>query len=140
MGLQAPEDEEQDKEARKIREAALGRLADAVPGIVGGTVAFDGKNLALRRLRSALGEDQTLLPKTPGRAFPQEGGMVFATWNSINQSFMTMANALAQDDPEAKTKGILRSLEMLVREAMLTAGISDDLLDPPEMIVEELAK
>jgi hypothetical protein len=66
--------------------------------------------------------------------------MVFATWNSINQSFMTMANALAQDDPEAKTKGILRSLEMLVREAMLTAGISDDLLDPPEMIVEELAK
>jgi hypothetical protein len=138
LGLVRGNDEE-DKEARKIREAALGRLSDAIPGIVGGSVASNTKNVALNALRNALGDEQRLLKEKPSSYLPQEGSMIFSTMNAMIEAFDNFGKAIAADDSERMAKGMLAAMETVLREALLSSGISDDILDPIDATIEMLS-
>lgn len=129
LGLMEPGDDDERKQAAEIRERALGRMSDVIPGVAGSTLAQGGKPGAMNLLRAALGEDQTLIAERSSRVFGSEGGMIWGTANTMYEQFNNLAMAAAQDETEDKLRRAMAAITEIMGEAALSSGLPDDPFD-----------
>jgi hypothetical protein len=129
LGLMEPGDDDERKQAAEIRERALARISDVIPGVAGSTLAQGGKPGAMNLLRAALGEDQTLIAERSSRVFGSEGGMIWGTANTMYEQFNNLAMAAAQDETEDKLRRAMAAITEIMGEAALSSGLPDDPFD-----------